>query len=231
MPNFGVVLFPGSNCDHDCYYGIKKILHQNCDFIWHEDTDINGIDCIVIPGGFSYGDYLRTGAIARFSPVMNSIEKSALKGIPIIGICNGFQILVESGLLPGAFIHNSTLKFMCRWVNIKVENTSTPFTCSLDKNEILKIPVANSQGNFFILKQDIKKIESQIVFKYSDPEGKISEQSNPNGSTENIAGITNQNNNVLGMMPHPERSFEKLVGSDDGRKIFESVITWIETKN
>lgn len=230
MANFGVVLFPGSNCDHDCYYGIKKVLNQNCDFIWHKDTDLSGIDCIVIPGGFSYGDYLRTGAIARFSPVMNSIAKQAEKGVPIIGICNGFQILVESSLLPGSFIHNSSLKFVCKWINARVENTNTPFTFELKQNEILKIPVANGEGNFFISNDGLKDIKSQIVFRYCDPEGETTDISNPNGSTDNIAGISNKKGNVLGMMPHPERSFEKIVGCDDGKKIFESVISWIETK-
>ncbi len=231
MANFGVVLFPGSNCDHDCYYAIKKVLNQNCNFIWHEDTDLNGIDCIVIPGGFSYGDYLRTGAIARFSPVMNSVAEMAEKGTPVIGICNGFQILVESGLLPGSFLHNSSLKFVCKWINARVENTNTPFTYNLTENETLKIPVANGEGNFFISDENLKDIQSQVVFRYSDSNSNTTGNSNPNGSTDNIAGISNQNGNVLGMMPHPERSFEKIVGSDDGRKIFESVINWIETKN
>lgn len=229
MPNFGVVIFPGSNCDHDCYYGIKKVLNQNCDFIWHEDTNLEGIDCIVVPGGFSYGDYLRAGAIARFSPVMESVRKMALSGTPVIGICNGFQILVESGLIPGSFILNSSLKFVCSWVNVTVENTETPFTSGLERNEVLKIPVANAQGNFFMTEDQLREVQSSIVFRYCDESGAVTEDSNPNGSTENIAGITNRDRNILGMMPHPERSFEKLVGSDDGKKIFESVITWIET--
>lgn len=231
MANFGVVLFPGSNCDHDCYYGIKKVLNQSCEFVWHQETNLEGLDCIVIPGGFSYGDYLRTGAIARFSPVMDSVIELADKGVPIIGICNGFQILVESGLIPGSFLHNSSLKFVCRWINAKVENTNTPFTYNLTENELLRVPVANGEGNFFISDEKLNELKSQVIFRYSDENGNATVDSNPNGSTDNIAGISNKNGNVLGMMPHPERSLEKLVGCDDGKKIFESVISWIETKN
>lgn len=230
MPNFGVVIFPGSNCDHDCYYGIKKVLKQDCEFIWHEDTNLDGIDCVVVPGGFSYGDYLRVGAIARFSPVMDSVKKLAESGTPVLGICNGFQILAESGLIPGSFILNSSLKFVCRWVNVKVESTETPFTCGISKNEVLRIPIANAQGNFFMTEDQVKEYSSSIVFRYCDENGEVTEESNPNGSTHNIAGISNAEKNVLGMMPHPERSMEKLIGSDDGKKIFESVITWIESK-
>ncbi|NIP30029.1 MAG: phosphoribosylformylglycinamidine synthase subunit PurQ [Candidatus Dadabacteria bacterium] len=229
MPNFGVLLFPGSNCDHDCYFAIKDILGQPCSLIWHEQTDLDGIDCIVIPGGFSYGDYLRTGAIARFSPVMNSVVDLAKKGVPIIGICNGFQILVESGLLPGSFIHNTSLKFVCKWVYVKVKNTISPFTFNMDENEVLRIPVANSQGNYFLSNEDYKIYENDVVFEYCDSNGDITGESNPNGSTQNIAGISN--GNVLGMMPHPERSMESLLGSEDGRKIFESVIEWMESNN
>lgn len=230
MPNFGVVIFPGSNCDHDCYYGIKKVLKQDCEFIWHEDTNLDGIDCVVVPGGFSYGDYLRVGAIARFSPVMESVKELAESGTPVLGICNGFQILAESGLIPGSFILNSSLKFICSWVNVRVENTETPFTCGLSKNEILRIPIANAQGNFFMTEDQVKDYSSNIVLRYCDENGEATEDSNPNGSTNNIAGISNGEKNVLGMMPHPERSMEKLIGSDDGRKIFESVIKWIESK-
>ena len=230
MINFGVLLFPGSNCDHDCYYAIKNVLNQACELIWHEETNLNGLDCIIIPGGFSYGDYLRTGAIARFSPVMNSVKELADKGVPVIGICNGFQILVESGLLPGSFIHNTSLKFVCKWINVKVINKNTPFTSYLEKDEVLRIPVANSQGNFFLSDLDYNKYESNVVFEYCTENGVKTEESNPNGSTNNIAGISNMNGNVLGMMPHPERSMEDLIGCKDGRKIFESVINWIESK-
>lgn len=230
MPNFGVVVFPGSNCDHDCYYSIKNFLGQQCSYLWHEETGIEGIDCVIIPGGFSYGDYLRTGSIARFSPIMNSIKTFAEKGKPIIGICNGFQILVESGLLPGAFIHNSSLKFVCKWTNLLVENTKTPFTSNLKKGDILRIPVANGEGNFFTSEAGLKNLNDnrQIVFRYCDSESKTSIESNPNGSTENIAGICNKNGNVLGMMPHPERCCEEILGGRDGKLIFESVISWIQ---
>jgi len=185
----------------------------------------------VIPGGFSYGDYLRAGAISRFSPVMKPLGELAKLGVPIIGICNGFQILVESGLLPGAFIHNSSLKFVCRWTNVRIEDPDTPFTCLLDKGQILKLPVANAQGNF-VLSPDRDNIEEwRIVLRYCGEDGELNAEANPSGAEDNIAGITNSRGNVLGMMPHPERGFESLLGSEDGRKMFESVISWIDSRN
>ena len=230
MPRFAVVVFPGSNCDHDCYYVLKDVFNQDCDLLWHEETDLKKYHCIVIPGGFSYGDYLRTGAIARFSPVMNSVIQFANSGKPVIGICNGFQILVESGLLPGGFIRNSSLKFICKWVNLKVSNTSTPFTGLCKKDQVLRIPVANGEGNYFLEDSDIEKYTSlsQIVFRYCSPEGEINAEANPNGSSYNIAGICNNKGNVLGMMPHPERCCEKVLGGEDGRIIFESVLNYIK---
>lgn len=229
MPRFAVIVFPGSNCDHDCHYVLNEVFNQKCDLVWHEETDLKKYDCIVIPGGFSYGDYLRTGAIARFSPVMNSVIDLADSGKPVLGICNGFQILVESGLLPGGFLRNSSLKFVCKWVNLSVDSTSTPFTGLCKKNQILRIPVANGEGNYFLEESDIEKYtsKSQIVFRYCSPEGEITPEDNPNGSTYNIAGICNEKGNVLGMMPHPERCCEKVLGGEDGRIIFESVLDYI----
>lgn len=229
MPRFAVIVFPGSNCDHDCHYVLKNVFDQACDLVWHEETDLKKYDCIVIPGGFSYGDYLRTGAIARFSPVMNSVIESAESGKPVIGICNGFQILVESGLLPGGFLRNSTLKFICKWVNLRVENNSTPFTRLCSEGQLLRIPVANGEGNYFLEEKDIEKYagRSQIVFRYCSAEGEITAEANPNGSTYNIAGMCNDQGNVLGMMPHPERCCEKVLGGEDGRIIFESVLDYI----
>jgi len=230
MPRFAVIVFPGSNCDHDCHYVLKDIFGQDCDLVWHEATNLKKYDCIVIPGGFSYGDYLRTGAIARFSPVMNPVIDFADSGKPVIGICNGFQILVESGLLPGGFLRNSSLKFICRWVNLRVENTNTLFTGLCKKGQVLRIPVANGEGNYFLEKNDIEKYtgKSQIVFRYCSPEGEITDEANPNGSSYNIAGICNEKKNVLGMMPHPERCCEKVLGGEDGRIIFESVLDYIK---
>ena len=231
MPKFGVIVFPGSNCDYDCYYALKNILSYDCEYIWHEEQDISGFDCIVIPGGFSYGDYLRTGSIARFSPVMESVKQFAESRKPVIGICNGFQILVESGILPGAFLKNNSLKFVCKWTNLAIENTNTPFTCAIKPGEVIKIPVAHGEGNYFIEDGSLETLieSSQVVFRYCDEDGNPKPLSNPNGSVHNIAGICNENGNVIGMMPHPERSCEELIGGTDGRLIFESVFSWIES--
>lgn len=231
MPKFGVIVFPGSNCDYDCYNALKNILSFDCEYVWHEEQNIDEFECIVIPGGFSYGDYLRTGSIARFSPVMESVRSFAEDGKPVIGICNGFQILVESGILPGAFLKNNSLKFVCKWTNLKIENTNTPFTCSIKHNEILKIPVAHGEGNFFIEENSLDNLisDTQVVFRYCDENGEPIQSSNPNGSVYNIAGICNTSGNVIGMMPHPERSCDEIIGGTDGRLIFESVSSWIES--
>lgn len=201
MLKFGIVIFPGSNCDHDCYHVIKHILGQEAEFVWHEETDLGSYDCIVIPGGFSYGDYLRTGSIASLSPIMESVEKYASSGAPVIGICNGFQVLVEAGLLPGAFIKNASLKFVCKWVYVRLENNKSIFTSIMKKSDVLRIPVAHGDGNYYCTEQDLRTLKenSQIVFRYCSQDGKINEASNPNGSLDNIAGITNREGNVLGV--------------------------------
>jgi phosphoribosylformylglycinamidine synthase len=230
MPNFGVVVFPGSNCDHDCYHVIKYVFDQGCDFVWHEERSLDDFDCVILPGGFSYGDYLRTGAIARFSPVMKAVEKFASNGGLVIGICNGFQILVEAGLLPGALMKNASLKFVCKWVNIRVENNNTPFTHLTKVGDNLRIPIAHGEGNYFAPQDTLGnfKQNSQVVFRYCDEKGRVTPESNPNGSIENIAGICSPQGNILGMMPHPERCSEEILGGENGRLMFESVISWLE---
>lgn len=229
MYKFGVIVFPGSNCDHDSYHVIKHVMGQSCEFVWHEDANLGRFDCIIIPGGFSYGDYLRTGAIASLSPIMDSVEKFASRGGPVLGTCNGFQILVEAGLLPGVLIRNSSLMFVCRWVNIRVENNKTAFTRNLKDGDVLRIPVAHGEGSYYCTGDVLKSLEenSQVVFRYCDGDGNVTEESNPNGSIGNIAGICNKAGNVLGMMPHPERCSESVLGGADGKFIFESVISWL----
>jgi len=223
---FGVVVFPGSNCDYDCYYVLRNVLQKEVSFIWHKEKNLSGYDCLILPGGFSYGDYLRTGAIARFSPIMKSIEKFARKGGLVMGICNGFQVLLEAGLLPGAMLRNKTLSFVCKFINIRVENSSVPYTYLCQQGQVLSIPIAHIEGNYYADDETIESLEenNQIVFRYCDERGKLSEDSNPNGSKGSIAGICSREGNILGMMPHPERASESILGSDDGRLIFESVI-------
>jgi len=225
-----IVVFPGSNCDHDAYYSFKKILNQPTEFVWHKETNLDPYDLIVLPGGFSYGDYLRCGAIARFSPVMKEIIEKAKLGIKIIGICNGFQILTESGLLPGALTMNKNRQFVCKDVNLKVENKETDFTQLCIKNEVLTIPIAHSEGNYYCSAEELSDIQNnnQIVFKYSTTDGTITPEANPNGSIENIAGIINRTGNILGMMPHPERNAEHLLGNADGKKILSSLLESFE---
>lgn len=223
---FGIVVFPGSNCDHDCYHVVKHVLGQEAEYIWHKDKEIRGFDCLILPGGFSYGDYLRTGAIAKFSPVMNSIREFAERGGLVIGICNGFQILVESGLLPGALMRNKDLKFICENRYIRVESNDTPFTTLYKEGEVVRIPIAHADGNYFADDETLKRIQDngQIMFRYCDADGNITENANPNGSLLNIAGICNEKRNVLGMMPHPERCSEDILGNTDGKRIFESLL-------
>jgi phosphoribosylformylglycinamidine synthase len=222
---FGVVVFPGSNCDHDTYHVISKVIGQPVDFIWHRETSLGDCDAIILPGGFSYGDYLRTGAIARFSPVMGAVKEFAGRGGPVLGICNGFQILCEAGLLPGALLRNSNLKFICKHVNVRVEATDTPFTLRSRRGQVLSLPIAHGDGNYFCDAETLSELrrENRIIFRYSGPNGEITPEANPNGSIDNIAGICNRERNVLGMMPHPERASEELLGSADGRVIFSSL--------
>ena len=223
---FGVVVFPGSNCDHDAFYAIGHILEKPVEFIWHQSQDLANSDAIILPGGFSYGDYLRTGAIARFSPVMKSVEKFAKSGGMVLGICNGFQTLCEAGLLPGAMMRNSGLRFICRHVHIRVEQTGTPFTNAAHKGQILKIPIAHSDGCYTADEADIAQLEKnrQILFRYTTPDGADDAAGNPNGSMHNIAGISNRERNVAGLMPHPERAMEPALDSADGFVIFKSMV-------
>jgi phosphoribosylformylglycinamidine synthase I len=226
---FGVVVFPGSNCDHDAYHVISKVIGQPVDFIWHRDSSLEGYDCVVLPGGFSYGDYLRTGAIASLSPVVRSVVEFARRGGYVLGICNGFQILCETGLLPGALMRNRSLSFVCRHVNLRVERAGTDFTRDYGKGQVLSIPVAHGEGNYFCDAETLARLEGegQVVFRYVDERGETTEAANPNGSLNNIAGIVNREGNVLGMMPHPERASEEALGSTDGRGIFTSLATAI----
>ena len=222
---FGIIVFPGSNCDHDAYHVISKQVGQPVDFIWHKDTDLRSYDAVIIPGGFSYGDYLRAGALARFSPVMESVRKFAADGRLVLGICNGFQILCEAGLLPGALIRNRDLHFVCEYVNVRVETTDTPFTNEMKRGSVLRLPIAHAEGNYVCDDATLMELQQddRIVFRYCDPSGNITEAANPNGARDNIAGICNSTRNVLGLMPHPERACEDLLGSTDGRDVFRSL--------
>jgi phosphoribosylformylglycinamidine synthase len=223
---FGIIVFPGTWSDQDCYYALDALLGQEVHYIWHKETDLSHYDCIILPGGFSYGDYLRPGAIARFSPVMASLERFAREGGLVWGICNGFQILCEAGLLPGALLRNNHLQYRCQWTYLRVENPHTPFTSKCFKGQILNIPISHYEGSYFADAKTLAKLEGngQVAFRYSTPEGEITEAANPNGSLNNIAGIVNERGNVLGMMPHPERCCEATLGGVDGRLIFESLL-------
>jgi len=215
---FGVVIFPGSNCDLDCYYAVHAVIGKPVEFIWHQDTSLKGFDAVILPSGFSYGDYLRTGALAKFSPVMQSVKEFADKGGLVIGICNGFQILTESGLLPGALMRNVTRQYICKFLDISTETTNSPFTNQMTKGKVLRIPIGHGDGNYFADPETLKRLnaEDRVAFRYHGE--------NPNGSLENIAGILNEGRNVLGMMPHPDRSSEAILGSTDGKLIFESMV-------
>ncbi|MCE2504412.1 MAG: phosphoribosylformylglycinamidine synthase subunit PurQ [Chlorobi bacterium] len=223
----GVVVFPGSNCDHDAYWAIKHNLGINAEFLFHKEHDLKGCDAIILPGGFSYGDYLRSGAIARFSPIMKEVIEFANSGGLVIGICNGFQILCESGLLPGALLRNRDLRFISKFIHIRIERGDTIFTGELNRGDVLRIPIAHGEGNYHADKATLQRLEEndQIIFTYCDPKGNVSEDTNPNGSQLNIAGIVNEAGNVLGMMPHPERACDSVLGSTDGVGIFRSLIT------
>jgi phosphoribosylformylglycinamidine synthase len=222
----GVVVFPGSNCDHDAFYAFDQVLQQPVDFIWHQSTDVSGFDAVILPGGFSYGDYLRTGAIAKFSPVMRAVENFARSGGPVLGICNGFQILCEAGLLPGALRRNTGLRFICRHVNIRVETTATPFTSGAHTGQVLRIPIAHADGSYFCDATTLAEMErnDQVVFRYCAPDGAIDPAANPNGSLHGIAGVTNREHNIVGLMPHPERAVEASLGSTDGLVVLRSLV-------
>lgn len=226
---FAVVQFPGSNCDQDCIHVVRHVLKEEAFYVWHKDDDLRDADCVILPGGFSYGDYLRCGAIARFAPVMAAIKRFADQGGLVLGICNGFQILLEAGLLPGAMQRNRSLQFRCETVRLRVEHAAAPFVVRSRAGQILRIPIAHGEGNYFADPQTLDDLNQrrQILFRYCDAEGKITDAANPNGALENIAGITNRRGNVLGMMPHPERAGEAALGSEDGRVIFDSILHWL----
>jgi phosphoribosylformylglycinamidine synthase I len=223
---FAVVVFPGSNCDHDAYHAAKHVLGHDAEFVWHKETSLKGAEVVILPGGFSHGDYLRTGAIARFSPVMASVDAFAAAGGPVLGICNGFQVLLEAGLLPGAMLRNADLKFHCEHVHIRVEATDTPFTQLCQHGQVLRVPIAHGEGNYFAAPEVLRVLEEQrrVIFRYVTPEGAPTADANPNGSAQNIAGICSERRNVVGLMPHPERACERALGSEDGLILFESVV-------
>jgi len=226
MKTFGVVVFPGSNCDHDCYHAVARAMCANARYVWHRDTDLSGIDCVIVPGGFTYGDYLRVGAIARFAPAMAAVADFARAGGLVIGICNGFQILLEAQLLPGAMRRNQNQKFICKHVHLRLEQPHTSFTHAGRQGQVLRIPIAHGEGNYYADQETLRRLREggQIVFRYCRPDGRVTVDANPNGSVDNIAGICNEGRNVLGMMPHPERCAEAVLGSTDGRVIFESIL-------
>lgn len=229
---FGVIQFPGSTCDYDCFYALRDVLKVQVDFVWHRETNLESYNGIILPGGFSYGDYLRVGAIARFSPIMKAVKKYSDDGGLVLGICNGFQILLEADLLPGVLIKNNCLHFLCRYLYLKVENNSTPYTHLCEKEQVLKIPIAHREGNYYVDKNTLRELikNNQIVLRYCDAKGEITPEANPNGSIYNIAAVCNKGGNVLGMMPHPERCVEDCLGSSDGKYIFNSILDFIKKK-
>ena len=228
---FAVIVFPGSNCDHDAYYAVKHVLGQQAELVWHKDTSIKGADVVILPGGFAHGDYLRTGAMARFSPIMDTVRSFAGAGGPTLGICNGFQVMLEAGMLPGAMLRNRGLKFRCEHVHIKVEQTDTPFTFRCAMGQVLQVPIAHGEGNYYADPETVARLEKnrQIVFRYSDASGAVTDDANPNGSVASIAGICSERRNVVGLMPHPERACELPLGSKDGLVILESVVAALTT--
>jgi phosphoribosylformylglycinamidine synthase I len=225
---FSVIVFPGSNCDHDAYHAATDVLGQTAEYIWHKETDLKGADVVVLPGGFAHGDYLRTGAMARFSPIMPAVRAFAARGGPVIGICNGFQILLEAGLLPGAMLRNRGLKYRCEHVYLRVEQTDTPFTCAARAGQVLRIPIGHGEGNYFAPPDTLERLEAnrQILLRYVDANGRVDDAANPNGSVHAIAGLCNEARNVVGMMPHPERACEPLLGGTDGLVILRSIVQW-----
>ena len=228
---FGIVVFPGSNCDHDAYHATTHVLGEDAEFLWHKDTDLKGADALILPGGFSYGDYLRTGAIARFSPIMREVQAFAARGGPVLGVCNGFQILLEAGLIPGAMLRNRTVKFVCQQAHLRVEQTDTPFTSAARRGQVLQLPIAHGEGNYFAPPEVIARLEAnrQVIFRYVTPAGDVTDAANPNGSAAGIAGLCNDARNVVGLMPHPERACESSLGSVDGLVLLESVVQSIKS--
>jgi phosphoribosylformylglycinamidine synthase subunit PurQ / glutaminase len=224
--NFSIIVFPGSNCDHDAQYAASAVLGQNAELVWHKDTDLKNADVVILPGGFAHGDYLRTGAMARFSPIMREVRAFAEQGGIVLGICNGFQILLEAGLLPGAMLRNKGLKYRCEHVHLRVEQTDTPFTVSAAPGQVLRIPIGHGEGNYFAAPDVVQRLETnrQVILRYVTAEGRVDAEANPNGSVNGIAGICNERRNVAGMMPHPERACERPLGSDDGLVILESIV-------
>ena len=224
--NFAVIVFPGSNCDHDCAYAVSEGLEQDVRLIWHQETSLDGVDAVIVPGGFSYGDYLRTGAIAQFSPIMETLKAFAAKGGLVLGICNGFQILLEVGLLPGVMMRNRDLSFICDDVYVKVENAATPFTNACESGQVLKLPIAHAEGNYYTDSITLSSLQAnaQVVLRYCTADGRINSEANPNGSLDNIAGMCNSAGNVLGLMPHPERCAETVLGNQDGLLLFRSLV-------
>lgn len=223
---FGVVVYPGTWSDQDCAHALRDVLEQDVEMLWHKDRDLSRVDCVIVPGGFSYGDYLRTGAIARLSPVTEAVREFAAKGRPVIGICNGFQILCEAGLLPGALLRNECLEFRCQWVNLRVENARTPFTNAAAPGQVLRIPISHGEGRYWAPPEVLAELElnRQVAFRYCDAQGRVTPEDNPNGSLNNIAGVVNRQGNVLGMMPHPERAVEGILGGTDGLPVFFSML-------
>ena len=226
MITFGIVVFPGSNCDHDAYHAATEVMGQRAEYLWHKDTDLKGADVVILPGGFAHGDYLRTGAIARFSPILPAVVDFARKGGPVLGLCNGFQVLLEAGLLPGAMLRNRDLRYHCEHVIVRVEQTDTPFTEAAARGQRLRLPIAHGEGNYFADPETIADLEAsrRVIFRYCNDRGEVTDASNPNGAVNNIAGICSEGRNVVGLMPHPERACEGLLGSGDGRVMFESVV-------
>ena len=229
---FGIVVFPGSNCDEDCHHVATDLLGCEADYIWHHERDLKGADAVILPGGFAYGDYLRAGALARFSPVMETVAAFAKEGGPVLGICNGFQVLLEAGLLPGAMQINRGLRYVCRDVWMRAENTDTPFTSLYERGEIVKMPVGHMEGNYTASPETLAELErgNRVVFRYCDPQGRVTDEANPNGAVANIAGIRNAEGNVVGLMPHPDRCAEKLLGNDMGLRMFQSVVSALAAK-
>ena len=222
---FGIVILPGSNCDHDAMHVVRDVLGAGAEFLWHKETDLKGADCVIIPGGFAYGDYLRAGALAKFAPIMTSIRSHADSGGLVLGICNGFQVLTEAGLLPGALMRNAHLRFLSRDVHLLTEEADTPFTAEMTRGQVMRAPIAHGEGNYYASEEVLDELERnrQVIFRYCDEEGRVTAASNPNGSARNIAGICNARRNVLGLMPHPERASESIIGNDQGLTMFRSI--------